>query len=161
VLPRTSRAWIVLVLASGLVTGCAQGVASTSFDPLVGSVVFSTDDGEVRLSFLRLADSPEERARGLMGVTDLGRDDGMLFAFPTETENGFWMKDTLIPLDVAFWGEDGVISSIVAMEPCPEEPCPTYGASEPYVYALEMRMGWFERQGVEVGDRADTRLLTY
>jgi len=163
VIPRTWRADIGLglVLVSGLMAACDRGVTSTSFDPLVGSVVFSTDGGDVRLNFLRLADSPEERARGLMGVADLGRDDGMLFAFPAETENGFWMKDTLIPLDVAFWNADGVVGTILTMTPCEEEPCPTYAAHDPYVYALEMRAGWFRRNGVEVGDRAATRLLTY
>ena len=85
----------------------------------------------------------------------------MLFVYDAPTDATFHMKDTLIPLDVAFWDADGTINSIVSMEPCPEEPCPTYAAAGPFVCALEMRAGWFERNGVEVGDRADAELTTY
>ena len=139
-----------------LITACGP----TTVDGFVaGDVTFTTDDGEVQLNQIPLADTQEERARGLMGVTQLGRDEGMLFSFEEASETEFWMKNTLIPLDIAFWGSDGVVSSIVSMEPCPEEPCRMYGASAPFLYALEMRTGWFARNGVEVGDRAEAELF--
>lgn len=105
------------------------------------------------------ADSPAERQQGLMGRTSLGADEGMIFVFgdvtdgPVTTE--FWMKDTLIPLSVAFWDEDGWIVGIQDMEPCTEDPCPTYGSPEPYVGALEVNEGFFAEHGVTTGDRIE------
>jgi len=65
------------------------------------------------------------------------------------------MKDTLIPLSVAFWDEDGWIVGIQDMEPCTEDPCPTYGSPEPYVGALEVNEGFFAEHGVTTGDRIE------
>ena len=61
-----------------------------------------------------------------MGVTDLGRLDGMLFVFPVPSSPSFWMKDTLIPLDIGFFDEDGVLIGVLTMDPCREEPCRGY-----------------------------------
>ena len=105
------------------------------------------------------ADSPAERQQGLMGRTSLGADEGMIFLFddvadgPVTSE--FWMKDTLIPLSVAFWDEDGRIVGIQDMEPCTEDPCPTYGSPEPYIGALEVNVGFFGEHGVTTGDRIE------
>jgi hypothetical protein len=96
-----------------------------------------------------------------MGVAHLPEDDGMLFVFDEATQGSFWMKDTLIPLDIAFWDADGRIHTITRMEPCDlGTDCPSYVPDEPYLFALEMNAGWFAEHGVEVGDRADGRLLT-
>jgi uncharacterized protein len=65
----------------------------------------------------------------------------------------FWMKDTVIPLSIAFWDDDGRIVSILDMDPCTEDPCPTYGPDEPFVGAVEVDPGTFERHGVTPGDR--------
>ena len=93
-----------------------------------------------------------------MGRTELGADEGMLFAFPEPSTGAFWMKDTLIPLSIAFWGEDGRIHTILEMTPCEADPCETYPAADPYTYALEMNAGWFAEHGVEVGDLVDVEL---
>ncbi len=105
------------------------------------------------------ADTPGERQQGLMGLTSLGANEGMIFTFgdvadgPVRSE--FWMKDTLIPLSVAFWDEDGLIVGIRDMDPCTEDPCPTYGSPEPFVGALEVNVGFFEEHGVTTGDRIE------
>lgn len=88
-----------------------------------------------------VADTPELRARGLMGITDLGDLDGMLFVFEEDTRAGFWMKDTLIALDVAFFGEDGGFVDLLTMEPCRADPCPTHTPSGAYRYAVEAPEG--------------------
>lgn len=88
-----------------------------------------------------VADIPELRARGLMGITDLGDLDGMLFVFEEDTRAGFWMKDTLIALDVAFFGEDGGFVDLLTMEPCRADPCPTHTPSGTYRYAVEAPEG--------------------
>ncbi|MEN8113891.1 MAG: DUF192 domain-containing protein [Actinomycetota bacterium] len=88
-----------------------------------------------------VADTEAQRAQGLMGVTDLGGLDGMLFVFSETTGTGFWMKDTLIPLDIAFFDDDGGFVDGFTMEPCVEDPCPVYRPSGPYRYALEAPEG--------------------
>ena len=116
-------------------------------------VVVRTDAGERSLS-VRVADSEAERERGLMGVGDLPADDGMAFVFDAPVTSTFWMKDTQIPLAIAFVGEDGHILTITEMTPCRTDPCPTYAADGPYTLAVEANAGWFGANGVVVGDEA-------
>jgi uncharacterized protein len=113
-----------------------------------------TFDGSTAVLRVRVADDAGERRRGLMGVTRLGDDEGMAFVFEAPVEGGFWMKDTLIPLSIAFVDEGRRIVTIREMRPCAADPCPRYEAAEPYVLAIEANRGWFDRSGVEVGDRA-------
>ncbi len=101
-----------------------------------------------------VADTPVLRAQGLMGVTDL-HVDGMLFVFDGPVQAAFHMQDTLIPLDIAFFGEDGVLIDQFTMTPCDEVPCPTYPAAAPFEYAIETTVGGFEGLGslvLNVGD---------
>ena len=76
----------------------------------------------------------------------------MLFVFEGPTESGFWMMNTLIPLSIAFIAEDGEILRILEMEPCEEDPCPTYDPGVTYHQALEVNAGAFDRWGVREGD---------
>ena len=123
-------------------------------------VRIQTDGGVVELMNLEVARTPEARAMGLMGRTELGEGGGMVFLFDAPTMGAFWMKDTLIPLSIAFWDEGGRITDTLDMRPCRSDPCPLYGASGPYVGAIEMNRGAFDRLGVEVGDTIEYRLLT-
>ena len=93
-----------------------------------------------------VADTPVLRAQGLMGVTDL-QVDGMLFVFENPVQVSFHMQDTLIPLDIAFFDETGVLVDQFTMTPCSEVPCPTYPAAGPVVYAIETRVGGFDELG--------------
>ncbi len=88
-----------------------------------------------------VADTGELRRQGLMGVTDLGSLDGMLFVFGSDTTGGFWMKDTLLPLDIAFFAADGSFVDGFVMEPCTTPSCPSYRPSGAYRYAVEMPAG--------------------
>lgn len=88
-----------------------------------------------------VADTPDLRRRGLMGVTDLGDLDGMLFRFDGEVTVAFTMRDTLIPLDIAFFDAAGVEVDRLSMVPCRAEPCPTYRAGAPFSSALEVPAG--------------------
>lgn len=90
-----------------------------------------------------VADEPDERAQGLMGVEDLGGVRGVLFIFPEDTTAGFWMKETPLALDIAFFAADGSLVDRFGMAPCPAEPCPTYRSTRPYRYALEVPAGGF------------------
>ena len=88
-----------------------------------------------------VARTPPQRAQGLMSVTDLGDLDGMLFVFEGTSGGGFWMKDTLLPLEVAFFSAGGILVDVLAMVPCEEDPCPVYTPSGSYRFALEALPG--------------------
>lgn len=102
-----------------------------------------------------VARSPEEQAVGLMHRQSLAPDRAMLFPYDPPQPASFWMKNTLIPLSIAFVDEAGRVIEIRDMEPCAAEPCPMYGADAPFVLAVEANLGWFEEAGVEVGARAE------
>ncbi len=101
---------------------------------------------------VEVASTPDARARGLMGRTELPSDQGMAFVFDRPTTSRFWMKDTLIPLSIAFWDGRNRVVAILNMPPCRADPCPTYGPHRPYVGAVEAKLGYFDDHGVEVGD---------
>lgn len=88
-----------------------------------------------------VADTSELRRRGLMYVEDLGDLDGMVFVFESDSTGGFWMKNTLIQLDIAFFDAEGSFVDGFVMEPCATADCPSYRPSGSYRYALEMAAG--------------------
>ncbi len=98
---------------------------------------------------VEIAKTPEERSHGLMERKHLGKDEGMLFIFETEDYHGFWMKNTLIPLSIAFIEKSGRIASITDMKPLTLD---SHVPPKPILYALEMNKGWFSSHGVKVGD---------
>jgi hypothetical protein len=106
---------------------------------------------EVRVE---VADDPFERTRGLMYRKALGEDRGMLFVFPREQPLTFWMKNTLIPLSIAYIDSRGRLTDILDMKALDDEP-PHYVSSEPVQYALEVNRGFFEERGVKIGDHAE------
>jgi len=114
----------------------------------------ATAEGVATLQ-VEIADSPEERAEGLSNRTSMPADAGMAFLWDEPVEAQFWMKDTLIPLQIAFWDEDGRILGLFEMEPCETDHCPTYGPREPFVGAVEANTGWFTARGVAVGDSVE------
>ena len=95
-----------------------------------------------------VATDRDERARGLMGVTDLGGLDGMLFVWEADVASAFVMRDTPMPLDIAFFAADGTLVDLLSMEPCVAEPCERHQASGPYRYALEAPRGAFDAMDV-------------
>jgi uncharacterized protein len=101
---------------------------------------------------VQVADTPKIRDKGLMFVEKLPENEGMLFVFSGETYGGFWMKNTLIPLSIAFLDSDGKILKILDMVPCKEDLCPTYDPEISYHFALEVNYGWFEKNQIKEGD---------
>jgi len=103
---------------------------------------------------LLLAQTPEERARGLMEVTDLAGYPGMLFVFPADSEGGFWMRNTPLPLSIAYLDADGAIVSTADMDPCDDVPtCPSYPADGPYRFTVEVPQGALGDLGLVGGAR--------
>ena len=85
-----------------------------------------------------VAASPAERSQGLMNVADLGDLDGMLFVWEASTDSGFWMDSVVLPLDIAFFGEDLTFVDSFTMPLCSDGDCPTYPAAGPFRYAVEV-----------------------
>jgi uncharacterized membrane protein (UPF0127 family) len=97
-----------------------------------------------------VADSPMERSRGLMLRKSLQANSGMLFVFEEAALHCFWMKNTLIPLSIAFLDDEGNVVTVADMQPHDESShCP----AKPVRYALEMDQGWFKTKGIHAGDR--------
>lgn len=111
--------------------------------------------GKVRtIVDVEVADTPESRAQGLMNRTSLAENAGMLFIFESAEQWSFWMKNTLIPLSLAFVDEQWEIVDIqdMAVAPDPQNgPFEFYGAAKPARYALEVNQGFFRRKGLSVG----------
>ncbi|HEU4422964.1 MAG TPA: DUF192 domain-containing protein [Pilimelia sp.] len=116
--------------------------------PLAGfgkaQVTVTRPDGGTVTRCVHLADSPRRVRRGLMEVTDdrLGGYDGMLFMFPSDTASAFWMRNTPMPLSIAYLDSLGSIVSTADMQPCVDRPdCPRYPPARPYRYAVEVPQG--------------------
>lgn len=131
-----ARIWTALLLA--LLPGCSEHAIPTA--------TIDVDGNPVRVE---VAADGELRDRGLMHRKSLGKDDGMLFVYPDERARYFWMKNTRIPLDIAFVDTEGKIVRIASMRPFGTE---LTRSLYPARYALEMNEGWFEAHAVKPGD---------
>lgn len=159
VIPRRTARALALVAAAALVAGCSDpapgevpGLHPRIDDLPETTVEITTGDDRHEVAAL-VAASPEKRQRGLQEVEHLPDGVGMLFLFDRDRTTGFWMQDTLIPLEIAFVTADGRIVEVLSMDPCEEEPCETYRPDGPYRAALEVPDGWLTERGVGPGDR--------
>lgn len=99
-----------------------------------------------------IADDDVERGYGLMYRKRLRADLGMAFQWPSDISGGFWMKNTLIPLSIAFFDSNGTILKIMDMAPCTKDPCRSYGPGVSYRGAFEVNKGAFDDWGITEGD---------
>jgi hypothetical protein len=99
-----------------------------------------------------IANTEDTRLRGLMFRKALPRNQGMIFVYPEEGRHAMWMRNTPIPLSVAFIDRDGTILNIEDMEPHTER---AHAAAGNARYALEMNRGWFEKRAIRPGDRVE------
>lgn len=154
------RALLCLLLLGALAwtSACSDGSN--------GEAVFGGEDAEAGLLpprghawvvlgndtvLAEVADTPEARERGLMHRTELADGRGMLFVFQDMAPRSFWMRDTYIPLDIAFLDREQVIVDIQQMEPETDE---LTESAAPAMFALEVRQNWFAEQGIQVGTEA-------
>lgn len=158
---------VLLVVASACTqgSGASVGGSSTTTGPRevssgpVGftrvTLVVTRPDGTVETHCVWLADTVALRDRGLMDVTDpeLGGPGAMVFRFDADTSVEFWMKDTLVPLSIAWIDSAGSVVSTDDMEPCPTgvTNCPTTSAARPYRLAVEMAQGRLPDWGLGSG----------
>lgn len=169
------RLWWLLLLVLAVLFGCTDGeatgstpvatVVTTAPPPTTvvpvgferGPLTVTNADGTVCELCVWRAETSEERGRGLMGVTDLGAADGMAFVYDQPVGNRFWMRDTPMALDIAWFDTAGALVSTAQMEPCltgPADGCPRYAADDAYVLALEVPAGRLAELGVGEGSVA-------
>jgi uncharacterized membrane protein (UPF0127 family) len=167
--------WKIVVVLALLLTGCsgpqadpdtgsqktpqATGTTADKEETTSGpsglrTLVIDASGGKKVGVRVEVADDLAEQAKGLMDRTTLGENRGMLFVYPEERELSFWMKNTLIPLSIAFIDSERRIIDIQDMKPLDDEP-PSYVSAEPAQYALEVNQGFFEERGVKVGDSVE------
>lgn len=103
--------------------------------------------------FVEVAKTDKEREVGLMNRDTLGSNKGMIFVFETEKRVSFWMKNTRIPLSIAYIGKDGTIYEIYDLKPYSLEPVPSKRSS--ILYALEVNLGYFKKAGIGPGSKID------
>lgn len=116
----------------------------------------ATADGRQVVGCVLVADTGDERARGLMEVTDLGDHDGMAFLFGGDTTSGFWMRNTPTPLTIAYYDAEARFVAANDMEPCDDSPrCPSYPPpARPYRVAIEVPKGRAPALGLAPGSVA-------
>jgi len=131
----------LLLIAGGCREEADTGIVFGEGEVLVGGKTIAVD----------LALTGPQMEQGLKYRRRLPEDRGMLFLYSQPVQSPFWMKDTHIPLSIAFINRDGGIISIQKMEP--DNDRKTYHPPRPFLYALEMNQGWFERNNIRVGDK--------
>jgi uncharacterized membrane protein (UPF0127 family) len=129
---------------------CASGCEKPRGRLETAELAILRKDGTESSVLAEIARTDEQRRRGLMGRKSLADGEGMFFVFETDRILSFWMKDTLIPLSIAFIAYDGRILEIHDME---IQSLRTVQSARSARYALEVPQGWFARAGIEAGDR--------
>jgi uncharacterized protein len=133
--------------ALALAAAALQCAAQTEPQPKLDTVTLTAGMHNIRAEVAR---TDEQRQMGLMLRQDMAQHEGMLFVFEEPALHCFWMKNTLLPLSIAFLGDDGSIVNIVDMKPqTTASNCPL----KPVRYALEMNQGWFTKRGIKAGFR--------
>jgi uncharacterized protein len=145
---------VLTALFCGLVlVGCSgeetSSEAETSSPDQSSTVAIDASSGQRVEVEVEIADDYAERRRGLMERTELAENAGMLFVFDSEEQLSFWMRNTLIPLSIAYIDAEERIIDIQDMQPLDETGHPS---AEPAMYALEVNQGFFDERGVRVGD---------
>jgi uncharacterized membrane protein (UPF0127 family) len=150
-----SRRFAAAVAAALLASACG---ASPKSEPTPVSTPAAAPGPRIALPSgavyrLELALTPEDQAQGLMFRENLPEKTGMLFVFPESAPHHFWMKNTMIPLDMIWMDDAGRVVFISAnTPPCTADPCPTYGPNAPARRVLEIAGGAAAKEGVRVGE---------
>jgi uncharacterized protein len=123
------------------------GLACAGCGPAASDWPYVVDIGGVKVN-VEVVVTDAERQRGLMHRKTLDENWGMLFVFASEEPRGFWMRNTHVPLSIAYFGRDRVAGDFQDMAPETDD---THPSKAPMVYALEVNQGWFKRRHVEPG----------
>ena len=152
VLSRTPHRFLLALIAVSLILmqGPAQAADPSAAAPSPAFRKIIVGKTPLRVE---VADTPEKQERGLMFRQSMPDNEGMLFVFKEPHEMNFWMRNTLIPLDIAFVGADGVILNIHKAKPLDESV--NYRSAGVAKYVIETNQGWFSRHGIRPGDKVN------
>ncbi len=114
--------------------------------------LISENGARIKLN-AEIADTHAAREKGLMYRKSLNESEGMLFVFDTEERLNFWMKNTYIPLDIAYINKNGIINEIYHMKPL--DVSLTYNSIRPAMFALEVNLGWFNKYKIKPGSKIE------
>ncbi len=147
------RRFLSLAALTALVlfTACGNNDSKHAASPKTADDRFAIKVGE-RVVQMQLALLPAETQRGLMHRKSMGENEGMLFVFDRPQQMSFWMRNTLIPLDIGYLDPAGELKEIYPMYPHDENPVASRGRMQ---FALEMNQGWFRAAGVKPGAKLD------
>ena len=122
------------------------------------TVILNTQKGRTEIS-VDISDTTDERTRGLMNRKSIPEDYGMFFIFDVEEPLSFWMKNTLVPLDMIFFDRDYKVVKIVKnAQPCRKDPCDVFPSDKPAKYVLEVNGGTGDNIGLKEGDKAELKI---
>ena len=161
-LERLASAATIAVVALGMATGaCLAGAKGNAKEGAAPPAAEERDARRAEVRFpndhlvvAEIADTPERQAKGYMFRSEVREGEGMVFLFPQAGFHPFWMKNTLVPLDIIWMDEAKVILHIEAnTPPCKADPCPSYGPPRKSSAVLEVRAGTAAAQGLKAGDR--------
>jgi uncharacterized membrane protein (UPF0127 family) len=127
---------------------CSAGLAAAQSGPQKLEQIKLT--AGIHVINAELARTPEEREIGLMSRPSMPASDGMLFVFERPGQQCFWMKNTLIPLSVAFLADDGSVVNVDDMAP---QTLDAHCSAKPVRFVLEMNKGWFAKRGIKPGSK--------
>jgi uncharacterized membrane protein (UPF0127 family) len=150
------RGSLIVLCLLAFATACGGEVGTLDVPAAPGpdgaaTLTITTRSEAVELA-VEVADEPGARRTGLMNRRELDPFDGMVFLWDEPVQASFWMKDTLIPLSIAFWNEAGRIVAILDMDPCEADPCVSYDPGTEFLGAVEVAQGVLAERGVRVGD---------
>ena len=146
-----------LALAAALLlTACGGSDAAKSVAPKTVDDRFAIKVGE-RTVQVQIAALPDEMQKGLMFRKTMGEDEGMLFVFTVPQAQGFWMRNTTLPLDIGYFDATGELKEFYPMYPLDEKT--VLSRSRSIQFCLEMNQGWYGRSGVKAGARLDLQAV--
>jgi uncharacterized protein len=139
------KRWCTLAALSMACLGAAR--AQTEAQPRLDTVALQAG---MHVVHAEVARTPLQTQTGMMFRREMAQNEGMLFVFDSPARRCFWMKNTILPLSIAFIADDGRIVNLADMQPQSEA---SHCAAEPVRYALEMNQGWFAKRGIKPGFR--------
>ena len=141
------RAAVAVGLASLLIAAAPAALAQAIPQPKLATVELSAGMHNI---VAEVARTPQQQQTGMMMRTKMEQHEGMLFVFDDVAPRCFWMRNTLLPLSIAFIADDGTIVNIAEMQPQSDD---SHCSSKPVRYALEMNKGWFAKRGIKPGSK--------
>lgn len=147
-----------LIFVLAVLIPAAIGFTATSLDKEPATATFYSNNTQTAEISLEVADTPEKRQQGLMNRKSLRKDHGMLFVWKNEATRYFWMKNTLIPLDMIFISSNGTVLNVKTAYPEPNTPdseLKRYGSNGEAMYVIEVNSGFAENNSIKKGSKVE------